>query len=213
VTACGFFGKLPSRGDFVRAGLPRSFTDAWDAWMREVLPASRAILGEAWVPAWLEAPVWRFALPPGTCGPEWVLGLWMPSMDSAGRYFPLVLARTGGDRELPNDDFLSMAEGVGRAAIADDWPPNKLTKRLAGKPLEPVATSHFSAFDGPSRDGEERSGVVSRSGSDTRWWTEGSPRRPACRLISAGLPCSSTFARMLDQRGAEAYADPLPRGE
>ena len=29
----GFYGKLPARGDFVRAALPRDFTDRWDAWL------------------------------------------------------------------------------------------------------------------------------------------------------------------------------------
>ena len=33
----GLFGKLPSRGDFVRENLPRDFTDAWDAWWERSL--------------------------------------------------------------------------------------------------------------------------------------------------------------------------------
>ena len=126
VTVAGFFGKLPARGDFVRAGLPRSFTDPWDAWLRQVLPASRRILGEAWEPAWLEAPVWRFALPPGVCGPEPVTGLWLPSVDRVGRYFPLTLACVGVDGSV-DTAFLTAAEAAGRAAIAEDWPPEGLS--------------------------------------------------------------------------------------
>ena len=64
----GFYGKLPARGDFVRAGLPRDFTDPWDDWLQSVMAGSRSLMGEAWLPAFLEAPVWRFALPPGMCG-------------------------------------------------------------------------------------------------------------------------------------------------
>ncbi len=41
----GFFGKLPARGDFVRQGLPRSFTDTWDAWVAGALAGSRDRLG------------------------------------------------------------------------------------------------------------------------------------------------------------------------
>ena len=44
------------------------------------------------MPAYLEAPVWRFALPPGMCGERAVLGLMLPSVDKAGRYFPLTFA-------------------------------------------------------------------------------------------------------------------------
>jgi type VI secretion system protein ImpM len=235
VTASGFFGKLPSRGDFVRTGLPRSFTDPWDAWLRDVLPASRAVLGDEWVPAWLEAPVWRFALAPDVCGPEQVLGLWMPSVDRAGRYFPLVLARTGGDWDIPGEDFLAMAEGLGRVAIADGWPPDTLMKRLSGRsghspsplligsgrggegrdeiakvlhfpPLESLTSPDLSA----PRGGEECVAGLSQAGSGTLWWSEGSPRRAACRLASAGMPCPVTFARMLDERAAD-HADLLPR--
>ncbi|MGH7057613.1 MAG: type VI secretion system-associated protein TagF, partial [Acetobacteraceae bacterium] len=60
-SAAGFFGKLPARGDFVRAGLPASFITPWDGWIAGALIASREILGSEWLPAWLEAPVWRFA--------------------------------------------------------------------------------------------------------------------------------------------------------
>ncbi len=90
--AIGFYGKLPARGDFVQAGLPRSFTDPWDRWLQRVLAASQAMLGDRWLPAWLEAPVWRFALMPGVCGPDPALGLWLPSVDRVGRHFPLTLA-------------------------------------------------------------------------------------------------------------------------
>src|SRR3954453_18054210 len=55
----GFFGKLPVRGDFVRAGLPHAFVAPWDAWLQRVLPAALTALADDW----LNAPVWRFRLP------------------------------------------------------------------------------------------------------------------------------------------------------
>ena len=70
----GFYGKLPARGDFVRAALPRDFTDPWDDWLQSVMAGSRTEMGEDWLPAYLEAPVWRFALPPGCCGSRAVSG-------------------------------------------------------------------------------------------------------------------------------------------
>ena len=88
----GFYGKLPARGDFVRAGLPRDFIDPWDGWLQSVMAGSRALMGDAWLPAFLEAPVWRFTLPPGMCGAQAAFGLMLPSVDRAGRYFPLTFA-------------------------------------------------------------------------------------------------------------------------
>ena len=98
--ACaGLFGKLPARGDFVRENLPRDFTDLWDAWWQRGLADTQRRPREEWCAAWLEAPVWRFMLPPGLCGRNGVLGLWLPSVDKVGRYSPLTIAAAApGDR-------------------------------------------------------------------------------------------------------------------
>ena len=37
----GFYGKLPSRGDFLRESLPRDFVEAWDAWWQRGLVATQ----------------------------------------------------------------------------------------------------------------------------------------------------------------------------
>lgn len=178
---CGFFGKLPSRGDFVGHGLPRSFLAPWEAWVAEAMTASRALLGEAWMEAWMEAPVWRFALPGGACGPDAALGLVLPSVDRVGRTFPLLLAAlfpARGPAPLPAGGaaFLDAAEAAARDAIADDLSPDELAGRLAAAPL-PVA-------------GEP-------AGPDALWWTDGAPTVPAQRLAAAGLPVMPAHAALL----------------
>jgi type VI secretion system protein ImpM len=182
--AAGFFGKIPARGDFVRAGLPRSFTDPWDDWMQAVLAGSRDLLGETWLAAWMEAPIWHFRLPAGQCGPAPALGVWMPSVDAAGRHFPLTLALCG---PAPADAgaWLAEAEAVGLEALARDLPPGEIAARLTA----------------PAGGG----GVAD---ADACWWTEGSPFVPATRLSLAGLPDVALFARMLH---AEAQT-PQPSG-
>lgn len=87
----GLFGKLPSHGDFLRRRASEAFVEAWDAWLRECLPASRDALGERWLDLYLTSPAWRFACAPDACGPEPVIGLMVPSVDRVGRYFPLTL--------------------------------------------------------------------------------------------------------------------------
>jgi hypothetical protein len=47
----GFDVKLPSRGDFVGDGPPRSFRAPWQAWMEACLTASRLVPGNAWLDA------------------------------------------------------------------------------------------------------------------------------------------------------------------
>ena len=95
--SAGFFGKIPVRGDFVSAELPSSVVRAWDEMVSRGLAAVRSTTATDFSEIWLEAPVWRFALPAGQCGPSPLLGLWMPSVDRAGRYFPLMIATTCPD--------------------------------------------------------------------------------------------------------------------
>ncbi|HEX7639444.1 MAG TPA: type VI secretion system-associated protein TagF, partial [Burkholderiaceae bacterium] len=90
--AFGFYGKLPGEGDFVSRRLPWEFTSAWDDWMQQGLVASRHALGGRWLELYLSAPVWRFQIAAGVCGPLAWRGLFFPSVDRVGRYFPLTLA-------------------------------------------------------------------------------------------------------------------------
>jgi type VI secretion system protein ImpM len=81
----GFYGKLPSHGDFLRRRVSDAFVDAWDAWLRECLAASRTALGARWLDVYLTSPAWRFACAAGACGPAPVIGVLAPSVDQAGR--------------------------------------------------------------------------------------------------------------------------------
>ncbi len=88
----GFYGKLPSEGDFVTRRLPWEFTAAWDEWLQLGMQASREALGGRWLELYLSAPIWRFQVAPGVCGPLGWRGLFFASVDRVGRYFPLTLA-------------------------------------------------------------------------------------------------------------------------
>src|SRR5580765_9612 len=94
----GFYGKLPSHGDFLRRRVSDAFVDAWDAWLRECLAASRTVLGARWLNVYLTSPAWRFICAAGSCGPAPVIGLMVPSVDRVGRYFPFTLVAN-----LPDD--------------------------------------------------------------------------------------------------------------
>ncbi len=78
----GFFGKLPSTGDFVARGLPDGFRKIWDRWITAHL-ASRQRAGALWPDGGV-----RFRL---MSGGRVAAGVILPSEDSAGRLFPLSL--------------------------------------------------------------------------------------------------------------------------
>ena len=187
--AIGFCGKLPARGDFVAARLPRRFVEPWHDWVERMLAASRDRLGEGWLPAWLEAPVWHFALMPGVCGLDAALGLWLPSVDRVGRYFPLTLAAIVPDGDTDallaaGGDFLAAAEEAGLDALAQDLAPDDLAVRLAAAGS---AEPRGCAVDPPS--GGQRGAL---------WWSDGSERVPAAAFATAALPDAAQFVAMLD---------------
>jgi type VI secretion system protein ImpM len=184
----GCCGKIPARGDFIRLGLPRDFLDCWDAWFAAVLAASRGILGEGWEAAWLEAPVWQFALAPGVCGARAAVGVWMPSVDRVGRYFPLTIVAiaddaTAGDLIYSHRGFLDAAIEAGLAALSLDLSPDELMVRiLAAAVRQPQAAISASSLQQ----------------AQALWWTSGAPRVAAGEIRTAGLPEAETFRAMLD---------------
>lgn len=98
LTEVGFYGKLPCRGDFLQRRAPQDFVDAWDAWLQECIHESRQRLQDTWLEIYLTAPVWRFVLSSGVCGEGAYAGIFVPSVDRVGRYFPLtVIARLEQD--------------------------------------------------------------------------------------------------------------------
>ncbi len=191
-TAVGFYGKLPARGDFVRVGLPRDFTDRWDGWLQSVIAGSRSLMGDAWLPAFLEAPVWRFALPPGMCGETAALGLMLPSVDKAGRYFPLTFAALRADGFAAAalrraNAWLDHCEAAGRAALERDTSPQEITDSLGWPDLPNDIAELFDAV----------------------WWSDGSPRVRPGQLVLGGLPDAATYAAMLGADAAVAAADAM----
>lgn len=130
----GFFGKLPSHGDFLRRRVSDAFVDAWDAWLRECLAASKTALGARWLDVYLTSPAWRFVCAPGACGPAPVIGLLAPSVDQVGRYFPLTIVT-----ELPEDVSLVTAAAISTHFL--DAAERLVIETLAAEPVD------FDRFD------------------------------------------------------------------
>ncbi len=95
-TTPGWYGKLPTLGDFASRRLEDDFVEPWDLWLAGALQAQRNGLGEAWLDAYRRSPPWRFLLTPGVIGGAAAgvvfAGVLVPSADRVGRHFPLTLA-------------------------------------------------------------------------------------------------------------------------
>jgi type VI secretion system protein ImpM len=233
--AVGYYGKLPSRGDFITQRLPATFVEPWDEWLQKSLVESKAALGEAWLDAYLSAPLWRFMLPAGVAGGNAMIGMMMASVDRAGRYFPLTLAAS-----LPGDPALAQCfacngwfaqlekaalHALDEGVALEDFEAG--VAALGGPPASPPPVSEdwgdgathvslardeldpiapFAAFAaGSLYDGR------------TVFWTSGSARVAPAALLLAGLPPAKRFAGMLDDtpggtpaEAAQAGTEPDP---
>jgi type VI secretion system protein ImpM len=205
--AVGFVGKLPARGDFVRRDLTPEFADAWDAWLAAGIQASRTAMGEAWVAAFLEAPVWRFALAPGVLGGA-VAGLFFPSVDAAGRYFPLTLAAPHPQAPmlLAAPAWFDAVQTVGVSALAEGTAFEAFETAVAALPAppEPPAPSRF----GQGLSGADPAVLLAAQAPPVLLWTHGSARVAPKILALPTLPAPDEFAALLqDAPAPEAAVD------
>jgi type VI secretion system protein ImpM len=225
--ACGLYGKLPAKRDFLALATPHAFLEAWEPWIQAGLATSRLGLGKDWSAAYLRAPIWRFWLGADIAGAV-TLGAIMPSADGIGRYFPLTLVgRPPAEDGLPPehepfDGWFEIAEGFLLSTLSEDS-FEAITAGLVALP-DPVRSSLPPSTAGIARLGGALVGGV--EGSDvpaamrrlrplaaaglhagmSYWWTaggEGFPPRAAC---CRGLPDAAFYAALLTGRFDERYA-------
>ena len=142
--ACGLFGKIPAKRDFIAVDAPQAFLSVYEPWLQGGLTASRLSLGGHWQDAFLKAPIWRFWLGAGYCGRP-VAGAFMPSVDGVGRYFPLTVFSFGeagaalAPPELdPQEAWFAVIEDFLLHALEPGTSFEALSQRL--KALPPPAT-------------------------------------------------------------------------
>src|SRR5512139_3262507 len=209
-SVAGWFGKLPSLGDFATRRLPTDFVETWDAWLAGGLAAWRDA-DDDWLRAYLAAPAWCFVLGPRllgarrglpVSGPIWA-GVLMPSVDRVGRYFPLTIA-SPLSRLDPTDatrlaHWLQQAAARAVDALHEDWGPDRLDEALFD--LTDLTWPMPAPDDGVADLGRalER---LARSGDGALWWL---PAAGGDRLLheTTGLPSGAAFARLLGGRPAD----------
>ena len=209
--AIGVFGKLPARGDFIDRGLPKTFTEPWHAWLTTGLLAARAELGPRFELCYMQAPVWRFALPAGVAGPQAAIGVFSPSVDQVGREFPLTLAAVADrvpdlvDRLDDEALWLSGLEELARETLVEPFELEPWLRELAGfavgdpgEPLDPLAEVwRFTCT--PDAAAPCLLDMLTRlaSASTVCFWSEGSPFVPAGGWLGRSLPRADDFVTLL----------------
>jgi type VI secretion system protein ImpM len=193
--APGWFGKLSSLGDFAHRRLSAEWVRHCDDWLSRAMRASEQSLREQWLQAYLTAPVTRFAWAPGVADASWWFGVMMPSCDSVGRYFPLVIAQS---RARPPQDrialdhlelwYTNLADAAMQTLADDASQVDTLEAALNDLPPWPTsgAFSQGSLYEWASA--MARGEVLSRLAGASMWWSVSGSGAPEKVTIARGLP-------------------------
>jgi type VI secretion system protein ImpM len=223
----GFYGKLPSHGDFLQRGINDDFVNRWDEWLQEGIARSRSELGEAWLDVFLTSPLWRFALAGGVVGGAAWAGILLPSVDRVGRYFPLTIVAELPPGVLPfelavaGNGWFDWAETLARRTLEDELVDlNRLesdlleSDALLASVRVPRARLELAALSSPDAaacwlelapDGDMGrffARVANGLAASVReplalWWSIGSERLAPSVLMTRGLPPASAFRELL----------------
>jgi len=187
----GWFGKIPSAGDFITRGLPRNFVEPWDEWLSSELSAARRSFGERWARVYRRAPLWCFVLGEGVIDARVWLGVLVPSFDRVGREFPLTIA-FGSDSHASGTgpQWWTQLAAIGRRAVARDGSAALLDEGLVGL---------IGAAGACERGSVALDSVVSPPGEGlSRWWHgEEQGRSGKQPRVAPGLPREELFLELL----------------
>ena len=222
-TTAGWFGKVSMLGDFASRRLEPGWVEACDRWLSAGMGTSRRLLGDAWLPAYLSAPLWRFAWAPGVVDHQWWFGVLMASSDNVGRYFPLVVAQPRSAapvdrfsldhlelwwRHTADAALRTLGDGAQLNVFEEDlmqappWPmarraPQVRVVQAPGR--EQVSVERAAALDG-FLHGLAAATLLQRLEGCSLWSPHGGPEAAmACTLVE-GMPTPDSFADLLTGR-------------
>ena len=223
----GWYGKLPSLGDFASRRLGADFIPVWDAWLQEVIQATRNSSREGWLESYLTMPIWRFVLLPGLIGSNGWAGVLMPSVDRVGRHFPLTLVAglpsyaTVAHAVFHGAEWFDGLEATALSVLDPTRGPEELDHSLIDRGFAaPQAADHpapdGSALRSLSSVGEgfellAQTEALRAWGRDIGWsglwWTRGRVGSDPLMLTCAALPTAEEFGWLVQSRLSSATLD------
>jgi type VI secretion system protein ImpM len=188
--APGWFGKMPSLGDFASRRLPDAFVEPWDRWLQGGLLQARGDIGDDWIEGYLVAPIRRFWIAPGLLGDAGWAGLLMPSVDRVGRHFPLTLAQPVESLRtaLAAVDWYRALDATTRQVLDLQFTPDHLEAALSE-----IAAPSPDAAGEPHRRLAQR--LCPGDACCSAWWCDDAGPDTAF-LCAPGLPSSRALAAM-----------------
>ncbi|MGJ4856847.1 type VI secretion system-associated protein TagF [Labrys sp. La1] len=195
----GFFGKVPSHGDFVSTGLGRQAETELVNWLQSGLQESEQTLGAQWQDLFHATPPWRFVIERSLWGRATMVGILLPSKDRVGRSFPLVIAARVSNYDGParlfcfDESWFTAAEAIAETSTLRNF---DIAAFLAG--LKRLRLPRAKSAPPPPP------GAV--DGRVSLWWTIESETGRASGFKTQGAPRAGDFVRLL--RGGNPIVKP-----
>jgi type VI secretion system protein ImpM len=181
----GWFGKIPSLGDFATRRLPSTFIEPWDEWLSAELSEARFVLADTWNTVYKQAPISCFSLGPGTVDDHTWHGILVPSLDRVGRQFPLTIALC-----LSPHTSATIGRRWWTALVASGR--RALEPACGAEGVEEALATVAAETDLPS---VEPAQATFEEGTSTWWaWSENPP--VAVSSITRGLPRAACFRKL-----------------
>ncbi|MGK6316972.1 type VI secretion system-associated protein TagF [Neorhizobium sp. DT-125] len=202
----GFFGKLPTHGDFVSTGLAHGFQNELDIWLQTSLQATQQHLGRDWERCFRAMPAWRFIIERGLWGPATIAGVMVPSLDRVGRSFPLIVAaQLHGFADHPrrlylDDTWFTAAEAIAETSAKRDFDIGQFTTSL--KRLRTLRPADLA---------EDEARPQNLSAHTTLWWRIDPETRQAKGFRTPGAPQTGDFMKLVGD-GSRAHSIPPKTG-
>ncbi len=203
----GFFGKVPSHGDFISDGLERELIGTFDGWMRSGMHAGADMFTSRWPEIFSSSPPIRFIIERGIWGNCAYVGVLAPSADRVGRKYPLaIIAQLNGFREHPrslylDDTWFMAAEALAETSMTRDFDISRFITSIKKLRLP------------KSREEEDVPEMVRGRMPTSLWWYIDPISRRARGLKFDGKPNASDFLRLFSDmpgKGGEDRSTPAP---
>ncbi|WP_338563114.1 type VI secretion system-associated protein TagF [Erwinia sp. E_sp_B04_7] len=221
-SALGWYGKLPTTGDFLQRRLPEAIVSSWSNWFQLGLThwhhhrtENRELFSRA--------PVWNFALP-ATLGVQRVqIGCLVPSRDRVGRAFPLMALQSvtvshwhPAQLAVSGDWFASLGNAL-HQAVSGNFSPDELASTLQSLPplsLPDTGRSDIMDVIGyqdlPCTLAWREAAARFNPGQYTSyWWTNQSDGYPLVSHKHSGNLTAQLFSQLFDP---DAVAQPGRHG-
>jgi type VI secretion system protein ImpM len=149
------FGKLPTHGDFIARGLNPARRDELDLWLSNEMVQAREVFGLRFEDAYDAATPWL--LRARDDAGHWQGAAICPSVDAAGRRFPIIAGAGAGDAAAATGLAIGAEQAIYRA-FEHGLSADGLYPLLANDNVAATLAPEVPLAEGWWRDGNERVG-------------------------------------------------------